>query len=119
MSRNIKFKLYYQNQVFGYEWLDETGWHHSVIDLVKESAGTLPHNWAVNDYKKLVRAQFTGLYDSKNNEIYQGDIVENEKYGKTKNFLVKWGADKHGWRGIESKSVLIIGNQYENPELLN
>lgn len=73
--------------------------------------------------------QFTGLKDSKGNEIYEGDIVSLCIYDNNSEiFIIEWvnsgfrfcdkaqsgyPMDIHGVHDIE-----IIGNIYENPELL-
>ncbi len=81
--------------------------------------------------------QFTGLLDKNGKEIYEGDIVSvNEKGFEDKtNYEVKWfgpyypAFDLEGWEGesnalgeIEQTGewdIEVIGNIYENPELLN
>lgn len=59
--------------------------------------------------------QFTGLYDCKENPIYENDIVKYPT-GFKKLVEFKDGAfNIHGCYGNEE----IIGNQFENPELLD
>lgn len=88
--------------------------------------------------------QYTGLKDDGEKEIYEGDIVKyqrfTEKYTKWETYIVKVGYEEYGFvyysdegytkgflvandlSGIEHTSwmqlVKIIGNIYENPELL-
>jgi len=65
--------------------------------------------------------QFTGLHDKNGKEIYEGDIIEglhdfgpggwDKRLGK-----IEWKGDgywMHYWKDYE-----VIGNIYENPELL-
>ncbi len=96
-----------------------------------------PKHWALRSEKEVELMQYTGLTDCKGNHIYEGDILayksQNPKHdGKIFNNAVEFtiGQSLCGWR-MRNKSCIvkatpykfaiseIIGNIYENPELLN
>lgn len=81
--------------------------------------------------------QFTGLYDKNGKEIYEGDILKWDKYDTSKHFQIEYN---HGGFGYwyygefyllggntnfsfkpfnKDKDFEIIGNIYDNPELLS
>ena len=88
----------------------------------------------------LVLIQYTGLKDKNGVEIYEGDIVMHEKWnGETGRvdsplmYEVCWSGDFAGFRmygegndgtedvvstGMSGDEFRVIGNIYENPELL-
>ena len=80
--------------------------------------------------KPTVLQQFTGLHDKNGKEIYEGDIIE-DRWGRK--YIVEWSNERSGWIPFangtgcgccevdmiyNSKDTEVIGNRYENPELL-
>jgi hypothetical protein len=109
--REIKFRV----------WNKDAG----CFDYVQLSGGS---NDGFGGISNLDWQQFTGLHDKNGNEIYEGDIVAYD-YASTpiehRKGAVEWSAEYCGWRFDDllieptpRKTIEVIGNIYENPELL-
>lgn len=101
--------------------------------MLEAAPFNIPEYWATHQSRYQIM-QFTGLLDKNGKEIYEGDIVKfvnpqkiRKKYRPQEVF---WFEDKLTWRlrdiegrisGIATENGLlhkVIGNIYENPELL-
>jgi uncharacterized phage protein (TIGR01671 family) len=120
MSREIKFKF----------WLGHTKkmtYEHSLIDIAHL-------HWDFTE--DIIPLQYTGLKDKNDNEIYDGDIVkcllatEPEDKGficKFKDYRWKFNNVRYpddDFYGTVNYNYIqqnceVIGNIYENPELLS
>lgn len=124
MDRVIKFRAWSKTQnKMDYEpWFDEY------------SGGGAPVN-AFDHHKDLEFMQFTGLLDKNGKEIYEGDILKNRPNGNKYNGGIGiveyvtnnpvghpingyWAALYDEAWTIYPKECEIVGNIYENPNLL-
>ena len=114
MNREIKFRVW---DVDGKEFVGDMCLH---ID------GSILCDHGTTGYVgEFIIQQYTGLNDKNGKEIYEGDIVKftiEKDYGIVDYEIseVKWW--KHSWiifDGFGHYPVEVIGNIYENPELLN
>jgi uncharacterized phage protein (TIGR01671 family) len=128
MTREIKFRIWDESNKAMY-------YNFSNNDFNSER---IVHQQDFNDLIKILQKvwkfmQFTGLKDKNGKEIYEGDILK-DKYNNT--FSVEYGLQEvdafegYGWNvwtfmdGARAdgerlqRTYEIIGNIYENPELL-
>lgn len=133
MKREILFRGKRKDNgewVYGY-FYEECGATYIIEDRQKE---TMLNRNTPNVITPETIGQFTGLTDKNGVKIFEGDILLSESWGsnarsKRKTHIVEWG--RVGWLAlgyngdVEVKPSLdvksdwqVIGNIYDNPELL-
>jgi len=128
--REIKFRIRNRRtkKLVAEEWLKDGFWYHCILSDFSADGSPWVHNGIykgsiLEDYS---REQYTGLHDRTGKEIYEGDIVDREDKGI---FEVKWNdncagfimGDEPNWHWLKkdySHLYSIIGNRFENPELM-
>lgn len=132
MNREIKFRIWADNKFYNKCLVGNT-------NNTNDEKWTCPMVW-LEKQKEWVHCdngiicQYTGLHDKNGKEIYEGNIVYCQtKYGKAKaliefidgKFVAYWNsAITHPQNGHHiacydiNKKFEVIGNVFENPELL-
>jgi uncharacterized phage protein (TIGR01671 family) len=137
MNREIKFRawcesnkeMYYPDNNYEF-WVDNNsfGFYPRYDKDELYHFNTMPSE----NEKKIVVMQYTGLKDKNGKEIYEGDIVNQEKWVSIGKYALSVGVVKYKgvcftceciaeWIGSNADlngNAEIIGNIYETPQLL-
>jgi len=125
--RQIKFRVWDPKR----KVIEDVGAIDWGADLVPITCHTLTKKLYWMNPEDYTLLQFTGLLDKNGKEIYEGDIVEGNPFGykRLDKAEVKWddeccqpfngscGCCQDKTWSLENTEV--IGNVYENPDLLN
>ncbi|SHI43642.1 YopX family protein [Parasporobacterium paucivorans] len=118
MSRQIKFRAWEKN-------LKEIIPVYN-INFETKMMNCNGYPWRCLDEIELM--QYTGLHDTNGKEIYEGDIVSIRFFDEQlETMTVVWSEEAYGFRfrcehnglyHVSNTRMHVIGNIYENPELI-
>jgi len=122
--REIKFRAYLKNLKIVVD-VEEINFYEKYVYYIDDK-----EEWQRERLEDVELMQSTGIFDKNGNEIYEGYIVE---YGNKRIGIVVWIKMRAGFMiNVKYKTVqgfnsvkmagainkIVIGNIYENPELL-
>ncbi|BDR66996.1 hypothetical protein K144312032_12240 [Clostridium tetani] len=124
--REIKFRGYAVEELIGEQWLND-GYGVEKINFIN-GTNAVYLSTPFGEYKVFEESvgQYTGLKDKTGKEIYEGDIYHIGD--KNIRYVVVWndtrligkqlGSNSYAGLSYWQDKIEIIGNIYENPELL-
>lgn len=103
--REIKFRAWHTGE--------KIFWYFNLVTVRTSKA--IDRDW----FRLEPAQQYTGLQDRDGKEIYEGDVV-NVPYNHLGNRVAEWVGSEGRWSvaRYNLSQCLVIGNIYENPELL-
>jgi len=125
MIRDIKFRVWVKGQKEMVEVI-ELNFHQATIASIYDDYASGEQEWDLEDFENVELMQSTGSKDKNGTEIYEGDILNhfNKVYGvirlSTGTYLGRTSTIGEqdivlSWTSSDGE---LIGNIYENPELL-
>jgi hypothetical protein len=125
MSRQIRFRSW----DLDYNWMEDHFYLHSSGTSYDTPSRTYDTpNIEIDENPNLIVMQFTGLLDKNGKEVYEGDICYVEGLDNCSvridpllgtTFTTSSGVDCSAYDSLaEDDTFEVIGNIYENPELL-
>ena len=113
--REIKFRVWFQNKISLLE-------DHVYITCISGElvVGEEINDWGFDEYRGAILMQYTGLKDKNGKEIYEGDIVRTDCGTKYVRFIegIFVATSDSNYSLNQFDELEVIGNIYENPEML-
>ena len=132
MNREIKFRAY-DKEVEKMTYFDDEDYLYNYPFILRQEQ-VFKKDSNYDDYEdfeykditnKVELMQYTGLHDKNGKEIYEGDILKGTFYGFPMPeydyvFQIYWNEKEKGFMAsyFEPSECEVIGNIYDNPELL-
>lgn len=124
MNRELKFRVWddlNKKWLFGYEHPNLGGFSMMGEVMCFGEYHRMLNSFSLDDWDKIKIMQFTGKKDKNGKDIYEGDMNQDRGIVKwntdSASFVWDYNNDLHCFEE-ESEWCEIIGNIFENPELL-